>query len=74
MSEDVEIIAEVDDLNAARVLIAALRAHGFHPLDTGDGGFPGILPPTGGIPILVPGGEALNARILAEELLEKFDK
>src|SRR5690606_12826600 len=35
-----ETIAEVDDPSAARVLVAALKAHGFHPLEGGDSGLP----------------------------------
>lgn len=35
-------IAQVRDAGIARVLIVALRAHGFHPLDPREGGLPGV--------------------------------
>ena len=40
----------------ARVLIAALKAHGFHPREGGDSGLPGLPGVYGpkGIPIEVP--------------------
>ena len=37
-----EIIAELKDLSEARILVAALRAHGFHPLEGGEAGLPGL--------------------------------
>ncbi len=39
-----ETIAEVADPAVARVLIAALKAHGFHPLEGGDSGLPVLVP------------------------------
>ena len=55
----------------ARVLIAALRAHGFHPMERGDSGLPGLrtIFSPGGTPIEVPEDEARDARALAEALL-----
>ncbi|HEY8593887.1 MAG TPA: hypothetical protein VIL84_01475 [Devosiaceae bacterium] len=68
---DIETIAHVDDLSVVRVLIAALRAHGFHPIEGGQDGLPGLpgaLSPSG-IAIRVPQDEARDARPLAEALL-----
>lgn len=67
-----EIIAELNDPSVARVLIVSLKAHGFHPLEGGDGGlpgFPGVFAPKG-IAIRVPEEEAEDARILAEALIK----
>lgn len=36
-----QTIANVENLSTARVLVVALRAHGFHPLKHGEGGLPG---------------------------------
>ena len=55
-----ETIARVPDPSLARVLIAALQAHGFHPLEGGENGLPGlpgVVAPKG-IPIRVPEEEA----------------
>ena len=69
-----EIIARVPDPTIARVLIAALQAHGFHPVDSGDAGLPGVTDPFfgKGLPIRVPDEEAADARILAEDLLKQM--
>ena len=37
-----EIIAHVENPSTARVLVVALRAHGFHPMEFGEGGLPGV--------------------------------
>jgi hypothetical protein len=68
-----ETVLEVADPSKARVLIAALRAHGFHPLDGADGlpGLPGVYGPRG-VPIRVPEAEAQSARVLAEALLAEM--
>jgi hypothetical protein len=67
-----EIIAELEDLSEARILVAALKAHGFHPLEGGEAGLPG-LPGVRGLggklPILVPRSEAEDAGLLARSLL-----
>lgn len=64
-------ILRVPDEDKARVLIVALKAHGFHPLEgnaVGVPGLPGFV--TGaGIGIAVPDGEAADAAILAQALL-----
>jgi hypothetical protein len=64
-------VAEVDDPSVARVLIAALKAHGFHPLEGGEdglAGFPGVYGP-GGIAIRLPEEEAGEGRVLANSLV-----
>jgi hypothetical protein len=69
-----ETIAHVSDPSLARVLIAALQAHGFHPEEGGQNGLPGlpgVVAPKG-IPIRVPEDEAQDGRILAEDLLKQM--
>ena len=65
-----EIIAKVEDPGQARTLVAALSAYGFHPVPAGDGGFPGTMP--SGIPIRVPEDEAVDAKVLADQLLSEM--
>lgn len=69
-----ETIAHVSDPSLARVLIAALQAHGFHPEEGGQNGLPGLPGVVGprGIPIRVPEEEAGDGRILAEDLLRQM--
>ncbi len=67
-----ETIVETEDISEIRVLITALKAHGFHPLDASDGGLPGlpgIRRLDGLIAIQVPASEAGDARLLANSLL-----
>ena len=66
-----ETIAEVDDPSIARVLIAALKAHGFHPLEGGEAGLPGVFGQRG-IPIRVPEQEAVDAGLLARTLIREM--
>ena len=69
-----ETIAHVSDPALARVLIAALKAHGFHPLEGGQNGLPGlpgVVAPKG-IPIDVPDEEAADGKLLAEDLLKEM--
>lgn len=64
-------ILKVEDAGKARVLIAALKGHGFHPIegtDIGISGMGGMAGPSG-IAIQVPEGEAEDAKILAEAIL-----
>ena len=71
---DYETILHVENESFARILITALRAHGFNPRDVADGGFPGIR--TGlskGIAIAVPADEASDAKPLAEALLKDMN-
>ena len=67
-------VAEIEDPSVARVLIAALKAHGFHPKEGGDSGLPGLPGVYGpkGIPIELPEEEAADGRILAEDLLKQM--
>lgn len=69
-----QIIAEVEDPSMARVLVVALKAHGFHPLEGGEGGFPGVRGLFGpkGVPVQVPEDEAGDATVLANELLREM--
>ena len=64
-------VVRVEDLAMARVLLTALRAHGFHPIESGDAGLPGVTPVFGekGIPINLPEEEARDGQLLAEALL-----
>jgi len=66
-----QTIARVDDPAVARVLVAALRAHGFHPLEGREDGLPGLPGVIGlrGLPIDVPEDEAADAQMLANVLL-----
>ena len=69
-----ETIVHVSELAQARVLIAALKAHGFHPLEGGQNGLPGmpgVVEPRG-IAIQVPDEEARDGRLLAEDLLKQM--
>jgi len=58
------------DADKARVIVAALRAHGFHPLEGGEDGIPGMPGVTGfaGFAVRVPEAEAEDAGVLAEAL------
>jgi hypothetical protein len=69
-----ETVAEVDDLSVARVLVTALRAHGFNPMEPGDGGLPGVRGWFNGklVAVLVPEEEATDARVLADALLKEM--
>ncbi|HEV7292207.1 hypothetical protein [Devosia sp. RR2S18] len=69
-----ETIALADSLSTARVLVAALRAHGFHPLEGPEGGLPGISGLFGpdGVPVQVPEEEARDAGLLARDLLREM--
>jgi hypothetical protein len=71
-----ETIAHVSDPALARVLIAALQAHGFHPLESGQNGLPGlpgVVAPKG-IPIRLPDEEVRDGKILADDLLKEMLK
>ena len=71
-----EIITYVSDPALARVLIVALQAHGFHPHESGENGLPGlpgVVAPRG-IPIRVPDEEAIEGKLLAEDLLKDMLK
>jgi hypothetical protein len=69
-----ETVATVEDPSVARVLIAALRAHGFHPREGAENGLPGfagVYSPKG-IPIELPGDEAGDGKVLAEALVKEM--
>jgi len=65
-------IIQVKDQSVARVLIVALRAHGFHPMEPREGGLPGVPNLFGpeGFVVEVPEEEASDATILAQDLLK----
>lgn len=66
-------IAELNDESEARVLVTALKAHGFHPLEGGETGLPGtpgVRGPRGTIGVKVPVEEEADARLLAGALIE----
>ncbi len=71
-----ETVAEIEDPSVARVLIAALKAHGFHPKEGGEHGLPGLAGVYGpkGIPIELPEDEAADGKILAEALVAEMVK
>ncbi len=57
------------------MLLAALRAHGFHPLDWREGGLPGLpnfVRSAGRVAIEVPEGEADDARLLVNALIAEM--
>lgn len=68
-------VIDVDDISMARVLVTALKAHGFHPLEGGEAGLPGmpgIMGVKGTISIQVPEGEMEDAKLLAGVLLAEM--
>ena len=70
-----ETIAEVEDISVARVLVTALKAHGFHPLEGGEAGLPGMPGITGvrgTVAIQVPEEEMADAKLLAEALIAEM--
>jgi hypothetical protein len=69
-----QIVAEIEDPSVARVLIAALKAHGFHPKEGGDSGLPGLPGVYGpkGIAIELPEEEAGDGKILADALVAEM--
>ena len=60
----------------ARVLITALKAHGFHPREGGEMGLPGLPGVYGpkGIPIELPEDEVADGQVLAEALIAEMLK
>lgn len=65
-------VAQVKSQSIARVLLVALRAHGFHPLEPREGGLPGVPNLFGpeGFVLEVPEDEAMDAGVLVEDLLK----
>lgn len=68
-------IIQVKSQSVARVLIVALRAHGFHPLEPREGGLPGVPNLFGpeGFVVEVPEEEVGDATALAEDLLRDME-
>jgi hypothetical protein len=73
---DFTTIAQVRDQGVARIIVVALRAHGFHPLDPRDGGLPGVPNLFGreGVGIEVPESEAADATLLVGDLLKDMEQ
>ena len=69
---DFEIIAHVPEPSKARILVIALKAHGFNPMEGDAEGLPGMPGITGprGVAIRVPEDEAADAKLLVEDLLK----
>lgn len=69
-----QIIAQVENPSMARSLVVALRAYGFHPLEQGEGGLPGVPNLFGpeGYPVQVPEDEVADATVLARDLLKEM--
>lgn len=67
-------MAEIDDPSIARVLLTALKAHGFHPREGAEHGLPGLAGIYGprGIPIELPEAEAADGRLLVADLLAEM--
>lgn len=69
-------IANLRDISKIRVLITALKAHGFHPMESGqDGlaGMPGVRGYKGTYAIKVPKAEAEDAKILSDDLIKEME-
>ena len=69
-----QIIARAKNTSQAVALAVALRAYGFHPLEQGEGGLPGMPNLFGpeGVAVQVPEEEAGDATVLAAELLQEM--
>lgn len=69
-----ETVLSHRDANIIRVIVTALRAHGFHPRDDGTDGLPGMpgIEFGKGFAVQVPAEEAADARLLAEDLLKEM--
>ncbi len=69
-----KIIARAKDMPTARALAVALRAYGFHPMEQGEGGLPGVPNLFGGegVPVQVPEEESGDATVLAADLLKEM--
>ena len=68
-------IVQVRSQSVARVLMVALRAHGFHPMEPREGGLPGVPSIFGpdGFVVEVPEDEVEDATLLATDLLKDME-
>lgn len=71
-----ETVLSHKDASIIRVIATALKAHGFNPREDGLDGLPGMpgVQFGDGFAIQVPGDEAADARLLAEDLLKEMLK
>lgn len=71
-----ETVLTHPDAGIVRVIVTALKAHGFNPRDDGTEGLPGMpgVEFGKGYAIQVPAEEAADARLLAGALLEEMLK
>ena len=69
-----QTVATIEDPAVARVLITALKAHGFHPREGAENGLPGFAGVYGskGIPIELPEEEAADGKLLADALVKEM--
>jgi len=69
-----ETVATVEDPAVARVLLAALRAHGFHPREGAENGLPGFSGVYGlkGTQAIVTCHYWADGRVLAEALVKEM--
>lgn len=68
-------IVQIQSRATAQVLMVALRAHGFHPLEPREGGLPGVPNIFGpeGFVVEVPEDEVEDATLLATDLLKDME-
>jgi len=71
-----ETVLTHPDASIVRIIVTALKAHGFNPREDGLEGLPGMpgVSFSKGYGIQVPSEEAGDARLLAEALLEEMVK
>jgi len=69
--DNFETILTHHDADILRIIVVALKAHGFHPNEGGSSGLPGLTTPNGA-GISVPIFEAEDAKLLAETLLAEM--
>jgi len=69
--DNFETILTHHDGDILRIIVVALKAHGFHPSEGGSSGLPGLTTPSGA-GVRVPKAEAEDAKMLAEVLLAEM--
>ncbi|VAW14891.1 hypothetical protein MNBD_ALPHA12-354 [hydrothermal vent metagenome] len=69
-----ETILTHRDVSILRIIVVALKAHGFHPEEDDVSWLPGItgMISPDGASIKVPSGEAEDAKLLAKDLLKEM--